>query len=339
MSQAQEFLPEAVCLSDPAAVTAWTGSPPLVGEGGLMTLAELEADAVLVAVVGLAGLRPGLRVLERGKRLLVATKEIVVAAGPLLRGAQRVAHQLLPVDSEHSALSQLLAGVRPEDVAQITLTASGGPFREWSLAAMTRARAADALRHPTWRMGTKNTIDSATLMNKGLEVIEAHELFQVDYDAISVLVHPGSVVHALVTLRDGATIAHLGPTDMRAPIQYALLYPERLPGPAGRLDLGAGLELTFGAVDAVRFPSLRLAYAAGRMGRTMPAVLSAANAVAVDAFVQGRIGFVDIAGIVAATMEAHSPVAVDSADHVMAADAWARARAETVIAGREGAGP
>ncbi len=339
MAQAREFQPEAVCLLDGAAAARWTGPAPLVGEAGLMDLVEIDADAVLVAVVGLAALRPALRALERGRRLLVATKEMVVAAGGLLRRAQRSERQLLPVDSEHSALFQLLACHRPEEVAEITLTASGGPFRDWSEAAMARATPADALRHPTWRMGAKNTIDSATLMNKGLEVIEAHELFQVDYDAISVLVHPESVVHAVVTLRDGASVAHLGPTDMRAPIQYALLYPERRPGPAGRLDLGAGISLGFGPVDTERFPSLRLAYAAGRMGLTMPAVLSAANAVAVDAFVDGRIGFADIPRIVAATLEAHAPVAVDCADQVLAADAWARERAEAVIAGREGAGP
>src|SRR5690606_9940684 len=288
-----------------------------------------DVDLVLMAMVGARALVPTLAALEAGKDVALATKEVLVAGGPLvMNAAKRGRARLLPVDSEHSAIFQCLQGEAPKAVARLILTASGGPFRDTPLEELQRVTPEQALRHPTWRMGAKVTIDSATLMNKGLEVIEAHWLFGVPLERIDVVVHPQSIVHSCVELVDGSILAHLGPTDMRIPIQYALLYPERAPSPVRRLSLADVGSLTFHAPDRTRFPALDLAYAAARTGGTMPAVLNAANEVAVELFLQGRIGFTDIPRLVEAVMDDHEPQEAELTA-ILEADGWARRVAQT----------
>jgi 1-deoxy-D-xylulose-5-phosphate reductoisomerase len=281
------------------------GLAPLVQVGGDLTelLERAEPDVVLNAVVGFAGLPATLWALERGVDLALANKESLVAAGDLAVAAwRRGGGRLLPVDSEHSAAFQLLHGRPRETVDSLVLTASGGPFRGRSRAELGDVTSADALAHPTWSMGPKITVDSATLMNKGLELIEAHFLFELPYERIEVVVHPTSVVHALVRLRDGASLAHLGYPDMRVPISYALTYPERAATPVAPLDLAAGLILEFRAPDLEAFPCLALARAAGEAGGTAPCVLNAANEVAVAAFLEGGLPFLGIADVVERTL-------------------------------------
>jgi 1-deoxy-D-xylulose-5-phosphate reductoisomerase len=292
-------------------VAASSGSTPIDGiaphtqVGGDLTelLERAEPELVLNAVVGFAGLPATMWTLERGLDLALANKESLVAGGDLAVGAwRRGGGRLLPVDSEHSAAFQLLDGHAPDAVHSLVLTASGGPFRGRSRADLADVSAREALAHPTWSMGPKITVDSATLMNKGLELVEAHFLFDLPYDRIEVVVHPTSVVHALVRFRDGASLAHLGYPDMRVPISYALTYPERAETPIEPLDLASGLILEFQAPDLEAFPCLALARAAGEAGDTAPCVLNGANEVAVAAFLDGRLPFLGIADVVERTL-------------------------------------
>jgi 1-deoxy-D-xylulose-5-phosphate reductoisomerase len=302
--------------------------------GDLTELLEAsEPDLVLNAVVGFAGVGATLWALERGVTLALANKESLVAAGHLAVAArERGGGLLLPVDSEHSAVFQCLEGRTPETVESVVLTASGGPFRNRSLSELESVSVEEALEHPTWSMGPKITIDSATLANKGLELIEAHFLFDLSYDRIEVVVHPSSVVHALVRFRDGAALAHLGYPDMRVPISFALTYPERARTSVPALDFSAGLTLEFEPPDLVRFPLLRLAREAGERGGTYPCAFNAANEVAVDAFLGGRIGFLDVADLVEhALSRADGAPARDLAE-LVAADAAARRAAQGRLA-------
>jgi len=283
-----------------------------------------DVDLVVMAMVGAEALLPTLAALAAGKDVALATKEVLVAGGQLvMEAAQKSGARLLPVDSEHSAIFQCLQGEAPKAVSRLILTASGGPFRETPMEELRRVTPEQALRHPTWRMGAKVTVDSATLMNKGLEVIEAHWLFATPLERIDVVVHPQSIVHSCVELVDGSILAHLGPTDMRIPIQYALLFPRRASSPVRGLSLADVGRLTFERPDRNRFPALDLAYAAARTGGTMPAVLNAANEVAVELFLEGRIAFTDIARLVEAVMEGHESQA-PQLPAILAADAWAR---------------
>jgi 1-deoxy-D-xylulose-5-phosphate reductoisomerase len=287
---------------------------------------ECQADVVLNAIVGAAGLDASLAALRTGADLALANKESLVAGGPLvLAAAAESGSRLLPVDSEHSALLQCTAGDAAEAIVSLVLTASGGPFRGRTTDELRDVTAADALAHPTWDMGAKITVDSATLMNKGLEVIEAHYLFGLAYDRIEVVVHPQSVVHGMARLCDGALIAHVGPPDMRVPIAYALTYPVRRPTAAPRLDLTEAFSLTFEPPDPATFRCLALARAAGVTGGTAPCVLNAANEEAVAAFLAGRIAFLDIAALVADALDAVPVADVESLAVVRQADAAARA--------------
>jgi 1-deoxy-D-xylulose-5-phosphate reductoisomerase len=300
-----------------------------VGGSAGALLEASEPDIVLNAIVGFAGVEATLWALERGVTLALANKESLVAAGELAVAAhRRGGGLLLPVDSEHSALFQCLEGRAPETVEALVLTASGGPFRGRSRAELRDVTIADALDHPTWTMGRKITVDSATLANKGLELIEAHWLFGIPYDRIDVVVHPTSVVHSLVRFRDGALLAHLGEPDMRVPISFALTYPERAAVPAAPLDLAAGLDLRFEAPDAGTFPLLPLARAAGERGGTFPCAYNAANEMAVAAFLDGRIGFLEIADTVADALEHVDGAPARDLDDLVAADADARRAAE-----------
>ena len=303
------------------------GLAPLTQVGGDLTqlLERAEPDVVLNAVVGFAGLPVTLWALERGVDLALANKESLVAAGELaLAARKRGGGRLLPVDSEHSAAFQLQEGWAPESIDSLVLTASGGPFRGRTRDELADVTAAEALAHPTWSMGPKITIDSATLANKGLELIEAHFLFGLPYDQIEVIVHPTSVVHALVRFRDGAALAHLGYPDMRVPISYALTYPDRSATPVPPLDLTSGLTLEFEAPDLDTFPLLRLAREAGERGGTYPCAYNAANEIAVAAFLDGRLPFLGIADAVEETLAAVDGRAAGDLDDLIQADADAR---------------
>ena len=300
-----------------------------VGGSAAGLLEASEPDIVLNAIVGFAGVEATLWALEGGVTLALANKESLVAAGELALAAhRRGGGLLLPVDSEHSAIFQCLEGREPETVAELVLTASGGPFRGRSRAELEHVTVADALDHPTWAMGRKITVDSATLANKGLELIEAHWLFGIPYERLAVVVHPTSIVHSLVRFRDGALLAHLGQPDMRVPISFALTYPDRAAVPVAPLDLAAGLDLRFEAPDDDAFPLLRLARAAGERGGTFPCAYNAANEVAVAAFLEGRIGFLEIAETVAAALEQVDGAPARDLDDLVAADAAARRAAE-----------
>jgi 1-deoxy-D-xylulose-5-phosphate reductoisomerase len=303
------------------------GLAPLTQVGGDLTdlLERAEPDVVLNAIVGFAGLPATMWTLERGIDLALANKESLVAAGELALDAQRRAEgRILPVDSEHSAAFQCLEGPATETVDSLVLTASGGPFRGRSRTELAHVTPGEALAHPTWNMGPKITVDSATLMNKGLELIEAHFLFGLPYDRIEVTIHPTSIVHALVRFRDGAALAHLGYPDMRAPISFALTYPERAATPIPALDLTAGLILEFFPPDEEAFPCLALARAAGEAGRTVPCVLNAANEVAVAAFLDGRLSFAGIPEVVERTLNAIEAPAARNLEELTAVDAEAR---------------
>jgi 1-deoxy-D-xylulose-5-phosphate reductoisomerase len=303
------------------------GLAPLTQVGGDLTelLERAEPDVVLNAVVGFAGLPATFWTLERGIDLALANKESLVAGGELARAAwERGGGRILPVDSEHSGAFQLLEGRAPETVHSLVLTASGGPFRGRSRLDLAGVTPAEALAHPTWNMGPKITVDSATLMNKGLELIEAHFLFDIPYERIEVVVHPTSVVHALVRFRDGASLAHVGYPDMRVPISYALTFPERWQTPIEPLDLAGGLILEFSAPDEEAFPCLALARAAGEAGRSAPCVLNAANEVAVAAFLDSRLPFPGIAEVVEGTLNATDTVAARDLDELVTIDAEAR---------------
>jgi 1-deoxy-D-xylulose-5-phosphate reductoisomerase len=303
------------------------------GSEAITDLASLPGCIVLNGIVGVAGLPASLAALEAGNRLALANKESLVAGGPLLAEAQRRGGgELVPVDSEHSALFQCLAGEDPAAVRRLLLSASGGPFRGRSRRQLARAMVAEALAHPTWRMGRRITIDSATLMNKAFEVIEAHHLFHVPYDRIEVIIHPQSVVHSLVEFVDGSLKAQLGFPDMRVPIQYALTYPERREGPLAAFDL-AGRSLTFECPDLEAFPCLRLGYEAGRLGGSAPVVLNAADEVAVRAFLRGRLGLNGIPEVVERALQTVAVRPLESLADLLAVDAEARAAASAALRG------
>jgi 1-deoxy-D-xylulose-5-phosphate reductoisomerase len=304
------------------------------GEEGLVRLATLpEADLVIIAIVGTAGLRPALAALEAGKDIAVASKEILVMAGEIVMAtAAKHGRLVLPVDSEHNAIFQCLEGRNPATVQRIILTASGGPFREWPAEQIPTATLAQALKHPTWTMGQKITIDSASLFNKGLEMIEARWLFGVPMEQVDVVVHPQSIVHSMVEFVDGSVLAQLSHSDMCFPIQYAVTWPDRVSSGLRPLDFASVGQLTFQAPRLDCFPALDLARRAGTEGGTLPAVLNAANEVAVEAFVAGKLGFSGIWGTVAAVMEAHENTPHAKLEEILAADSWARQAAAEHIA-------
>ncbi|RME36278.1 MAG: 1-deoxy-D-xylulose-5-phosphate reductoisomerase [Planctomycetota bacterium] len=322
--------PEAVALTrpggEPVSLTDRNGPRLFTGEDALERLVdEVAFDCLISAVVGTAGLRATMRAVELGKRVALANKETLVIAGSILMPlARRTGAEILPVDSEHSAVFQAMHAGKRDDVRRIYLTASGGPLRTWDKEAMERATLEDALRHPTWEMGPKITIDSATMMNKALEIVEAHWLFDLEPERIEVVVHPESVVHALVEFCDGSMIAQMGTPDMRTPIQYALTHPDRWPCPSEPLDLCALGRLTFEPPDAERFPALGLGYEAARRGGTAGAVLNAANEQAVEMFRNGLIGFADIARLTERALSQHDWQATPDLDALLAADRWAR---------------
>ncbi len=317
-----------------------SGTEVVSGTEGLVRVAGASgADLVVSAIVGAAGLVPTYAALLEGCDVAVANKETLVVAGELvLAAARRSGARLLPVDSEHSALFQALEGRAPAEVRRLVLTASGGPFRGRSAERLRGVTAREALAHPNWAMGPKITVDSATLMNKGLEVIEAHWLFGVSADRIDVAVHPQSVIHSLVEFIDGSLLAQLGVPDMRGPISYALAYPDRLPMEELRLDLASLRGLTFEPPDRAAFPCLDLAYRALAAGGTCPAVLSGANEVAVEAFLAGRLGFVQIPELVDAALDAHPGGALDSIHTALEVDRWARRFAREWVSTRGGEG-
>jgi 1-deoxy-D-xylulose-5-phosphate reductoisomerase len=311
------------------------GNVPYQGPDAVTRLVEeTEADVVLNALVGALGLRPTLAALESGARLALANKESLVAGGPLvLRAAQP--GQIVPVDSEHSALAQCLRGGAPDEVAKLVLTASGGPFRGWAAADLQAVTPEQAGAHPTWSMGPMNTLNSASLVNKGLEVIETHLLFGIDYDRIEVVVHPQSIVHSMVTFIDGSTIAQASPPDMKLPISLALGWPRRVPGAAASCDFGTASTWEFEPLDTDVFPAVELARRAGQAGGCMTAVYNAANEEAAAAFLNGRIGFPAIVGTIAEVLRAADQWAAQPAtvDDVLEAQRWARERAQREVSG------
>ena len=332
--QAHELRPKVVAVADPAGRARASAELPFCSVvADLADLVEV-ADIVVNGVVGFAGLPVTVATLAAGKRLALANKESLIAAGPVVRPLRDVpGADLLPVDSEHCALHQCLRAGSGDgrDIARLVLTASGGPFRGRSASDLATITVAEALEHPTWAMGPKITVDSSTLMNKGLEVIEAHELFGIDYSRIDVVVHPQSIVHSMVDFSDGATIAQLSMPDMRHPIGYALAYPERGTVPFGRIDWTASRALEFLPPDRATFRCLDLAYAAGRQGGTAPAWLSAANEVAVEAFLAGRVRWIDIPSVVHEALAAHDGAVPATIDDIVAADSEARRVAEELL--------
>jgi 1-deoxy-D-xylulose-5-phosphate reductoisomerase len=321
------------CLGELREALAGTGIGSAAGEDALVEAAQMPADCVMAAIVGAAGLRPTFAAAARGIRVALANKECLVSAGHVFTAEiKRSGAELLPVDSEHSAAFQALAGADPESIEKIVLTASGGPFRTWTHDAIATATPEQALKHPNWSMGSKITIDSATLMNKGLELIEAFHLFPVSVEALDCVVHPQSVVHCLVSYVDGSVLAQLAAPDMRTPIAVALAWPQRMIAPTEKLDLTRLGSLTFEAPDETRFPALRVARAALRRGDTGPAVLNAANEVAVKAFLDRRLKFLEIAALVEETLDAAERQGVISPanclDDILAVDGHARRLAE-----------
>jgi 1-deoxy-D-xylulose-5-phosphate reductoisomerase len=340
----RKYAPEAVALLDPAARDRLARLLPapapalLAGPEGLVALArDVEADVVLSALVGGAGLLPTMAAIQAGRTVALANKETLVMAGSVMTAAARARGvALLPVDSEHSAVFQCLVGHNRGDVHRILLTASGGPFREWPREKFSAITLEDALRHPTWKMGAKITIDSATLMNKGLEIIEARWLFDVRPEQVQVIVHPQSIVHSMVEYVDGSVLAQLGVADMGIPILYALTYPERRPTPAARLDLTRVGTLAFFEPDVERFPCLALARAALEQGGTAPVVLNAANEVAVAAFLDRRLAFVQIPDVIARALDAHPARALASIEECVVVDGETRRRAGELVARHAG---
>ena len=335
---AREFAAEIAVVADeaclPALRAALAGSA-IACAGGAAALVEAAArgaDLTVAAIVGCAGLAPVMTAIEQGGTIALANKEALVSAGEVMTAAvARHAAILLPVDSEHNTIFQCLAGNRIEDVRRIILTASGGPFRTWTAAQLETAMPSQAVAHPNWDMGAKISVDSATMMNKGLEFIEAHHLFPVGLERIAIVVHPQSVIHSLVEYRDGSTLAQLGPSDMRVPIASCLAWPRRMETPMAPLDLAALGKLTFEATDEARFPATRLAREAAQAGGAAPAVLNAANEVAVAAFLAGKIGFTRIALTVERTLSRTLPPAPASLDDVLAVDREARVRADELL--------
>ncbi|MET0362492.1 MAG: 1-deoxy-D-xylulose-5-phosphate reductoisomerase [Sphingobium sp.] len=307
---------------------AGSGIEAAAGPQALLDAAALDADWTMAAIVGCAGLAPTLEAIRHGRTVALANKESLVSAGALMMDAVAASGAtLLPVDSEHNAIFQCLAGGRIDDVARIILTASGGPFRTLTLDEMRAVTPQQAVKHPNWSMGAKISVDSATMMNKGLELIEAHHLFPVGLDRLEIIVHPQSVIHSMVEYLDRSTLAQLGSPDMRVPIAHALAWPRRMASPCQPLNLATIGRLEFEAPDAVRFPALALARAAIEAGGARPAILNAANEVAVAAFLAGRIGFLDIAAIVEKTLTRYSPPAPTSIDDIDVIDREARAHA------------
>ena len=350
-AQATRFRPRVVAIGDPTLAQALatllpSGIEVVTGTDGLASIATV-ADVAVNGIVGFAGLTVTLAALEGGRRLALANKESIIAGAPVVQRARRTTGaEIIPVDSEHCAVHQCLRAGHRSDVTRLLLTASGGPFRGRSREQLASVTVAEALVHPTWSMGPKITVDSSTLMNKGLEVIEAHELFGIPYDAIDVLIHPQSIVHSMVEFSDGAVVAQLSMPDMRLPIGYALAYPDRLSTAFGPIDWTRLSSLEFEPPDRALFPCLDIAYRAGRAGDLAPAWLNAANEVAVEAFLAGRISWNAIAEVVEGTLDrydAPSPsgsvgdpeVPTRSVDDVLGADAAARRVAEVVVAGRE----
>jgi 1-deoxy-D-xylulose-5-phosphate reductoisomerase len=338
--QIRTFKPAAVALSDEAAadrlrrrLNGWRSIEILSGEAGIAQVAEQpDCDLVMTAIVGGAGLVPTLAAIRAGKHVALANKEPMVMAGKLMQEeARKHGVRIFPVDSEHSAIFQSMEGHRREDVRRIILTASGGPLWDMPAEAMPQVKPAQALQHPNWKMGAKITIDSATLMNKGLEVMEARWLFDLPASQIEVLVHRESIVHSLVEYVDGSVIAQLGLPDMRTPISFALNYPARMPLNPPLLDLAAMGRLTFHRPDRDRFPCLELGYEALRVGGTMPAALNAANEIAVAAYLQEHIAFGDIPDMIRRTMDAHRTHEIRTLDDALETDRWAREQASAFV--------
>ncbi len=335
---AREFEAELAVVSDEAALAdlggalAGSGIEAAAGEAALIEAAARGADLTVAAIVGCAGLAPVMAAIEQGGIIALANKEALVSAGEVMTAAVvRHGATLLPVDSEHNAIFQCLAGNNIGDVRYITLTASGGPLREWSMERLRSATPAQAVAHPNWRMGAKISVDSATMMNKGLEFIEAHHLFPVGLDSLRIVVHPQSVIHSMVEYRDGSTLAQLGPSDMRVPIASCLAWPRRMDTPCQPLDLAAIGSLTFQAPDEERFPATRLARDAARQGGAAPIVLNAANEVAVAAFLAGQTAFTDISALVEQALSRELPPAPSSLGEVLAVDAEARTRTAEML--------
>ena len=334
IAQALEFRPKVVAVADPSRRAEVAAALPFAEVVAEFSDIVEPADVVVNAVVGFAGLQVTVRTLQLGKRLALANKESLIAGAPVVQPLRQVpGAELVPVDSEHCAVHQCLrsSAYNDREVSRIVLTASGGPFRGRTAADLADVTVEQALQHPTWSMGPKITIDSSTLMNKGLEVIEAHELFGTPYDQIEVVVHPQSVVHSMAEFTDGSTIAQLSMPDMRLPIGYALAFPARIGTPFGRIDWAQLGRLDFMAPDMATFRCLSLAYEAGRMGSTAPAWLSAANEVAVDAFLAGRLRWHQIAEVNNQVLERYEPSADSTVDDIIAADARARIVAQEVL--------
>jgi 1-deoxy-D-xylulose-5-phosphate reductoisomerase len=339
---ANEVRPESVCLVDETQIDilrkALDYQPRIFsGTGGLLQIACLTgADIVLVAIVGTGGLRPALAAIEAGKNLAVASKEILVMAGEIvMREAQENGVHVLPVDSEHNAIFQCLEGKQETDIRRIILTASGGPFRETPRTGFDSITPEQALKHPTWNMGPKITIDSATLFNKGLEMIEAHWLFGVEMKRVEVVIHPQSIVHSMVEFTDGSTLAQLSYSNMCFPIQYAVTWPDRVPNTLPPLDFSKLSKLEFSTPRYDDFPALNLARRAGETGGTLPAVMNAANEIAVAAFLGHKVRFPKIWRIVEQVMDRHTPVAHPNLDAILTADQWARAQAQGCVQSAE----
>lgn len=331
-AQSHQFLPRFVVIADTAAAAefgaaAWpTGTELAIGEAAIERLAaHPDVDIAVCAIVGAAGLRGAFAALEAGKRVALANKETLVVAGPLVPDlAARTGAELLPVDSEHSAIYQCLDNKRSEDVSRITLTASGGPFRGRTRQQLAEVTVAQALNHPTWKMGRKITVDSATMMNKALEIIEARWLFGLTADQIDVVVHPQSIVHSMVEFRDGSTLAQLSPPDMKLPIQYALSYPDRWDGVSPRMDWSKTQQLDFEPPDFEAFPALELGFEVVRRGGTAGAVLNAANEIAVERFLAGRLRFLEIADACREILNSHTFDANPTLSDLLQQDQWAR---------------
>jgi 1-deoxy-D-xylulose-5-phosphate reductoisomerase len=347
LAQVERHRPVAVAITDDGADEAdlakirAAGARVYRGPKAMVEMVERDdVDVVLAAVVGAAGMPAVIAAVQAGKGLALANKESLVVAGSLLiPEARKRGVDILPVDSEHSAVFQALQCGRRKDVRRVILTASGGPFRNASREQMEKATLADALNHPTWRMGNKITIDSATMFNKALEIIEACWLFDLPPEQVEVVIHPESVVHSMVEFVDGSVIAQLGPPDMRTPIQYALTYPERAQGISRRLDLGKAFSLNFEPPDFERFPALRLAYDVAKRGGTLGAVLNAANEAAVEAFVSGNISFGEISRLVGLTISAHRVQPNPSLDDLLGADRWGRENVRSMLPGNAGGEP
>jgi len=337
--QIEHFNPRMVALSDEASADLLRARVKsknvkvLGGRKGVVQVATMpEADMIVSSIVGIAGLIPTLEAIKAGKNVALANKESLVTAGSIvMKAADEAGVCILPVDGEHSAIFQCLPADGKQNVNKLILTASGGPFRDISIDELHDVSPEQALEHPNWKMGRRITVDCATLMNKGFEVIEARWLFDMDISKIDVIIHPESIIHSMVELIDGSILAQLSTADMRLQIQLALTYPERKRSSVPYLKLSEVGRLTFQEPDMERFPCLGYAYEAGRMGGTMPAVVNAADEVAVAAFLSRRIGFLDISGIIKQTMEAHRPVLKPDLDDIMSSDRWARDFAEKVI--------